>query len=274
MKEVNYKKLAKFVIPLILALISIFVISKYATKPEFHINSIQALDEKKMTVMELTAASTAASTAITLLPGDTATPIAEKLADLSSYFLIVICAIYLEKYLLIITGYATFVVLIPLACIIYSINVFKESDSLKYLAKKLAIFGLAIVLIIPASIKVSTLIETIYQDSIEATINSAKDATKAIENDIDTSTNDVETEEKDNLFSDIFSNVKNSVSSVTSNTVSNAKNMLNRFVDALAVMLVTSCFIPILVLLFFVWLIKIMLGIEIPVSNKIKPYKL
>ena len=29
-------------------------------------------------------------------------------------------------------------------------------------------------------------------------------------------------------------------------------------------MLVTSCLIPILVLLFFVWLIKLMLGIELP----------
>ena len=33
---------------------------------------------------------------------------------------------------------------------------------------------------------------------------------------------------------------------------------------ALAVMLVTSCLIPILVLLFFVWLVKFIWGIDLP----------
>ncbi len=84
----------------ILALASIFGVAKLTTDPAFYQKSIAALEEKQETVLELTAASTAASAAITLLPGDTATPIADKLADLSGYFLIVLCAIFLEKYLL------------------------------------------------------------------------------------------------------------------------------------------------------------------------------
>ena len=82
---------------LILALASIFGVAKITTDPAFYQKSIAALEEKQETVLELTAASTAASAAITLLPGDTATPIADKLADLSGYFLIVLCAIFLEK---------------------------------------------------------------------------------------------------------------------------------------------------------------------------------
>ena len=73
----------------ILALASIFGVAKLTTDPAFYQKSIAALEEKQETVLELTAASTAASAAITLLPGDTATPIADKLADLSGYFLIV-----------------------------------------------------------------------------------------------------------------------------------------------------------------------------------------
>lgn len=38
-----------------------------------------ALEEKQTTVLELSAASAAASAAITLIPGDVATPIADKL---------------------------------------------------------------------------------------------------------------------------------------------------------------------------------------------------
>ena len=114
------KRIIKIIIPLIIALLSVFVFARFTTSTEYHAKTIQSLDEKKTTVMELTAASTAASAAITLIPGDTGTPIAEKLADLSSYFLIVLCELFLEKYLLTITGYATFMVLIPIACVLYS----------------------------------------------------------------------------------------------------------------------------------------------------------
>lgn len=53
----------------ILALASIFGVAKLTTDPAFYQKSIAALEEKQETVLELTAASTAASAAITLLPG-------------------------------------------------------------------------------------------------------------------------------------------------------------------------------------------------------------
>ena len=71
---------------LILALASIFGVAKITTDPAFYQKSIAALEEKQETVLELTAASTAASAAITLLPGDTATPIADKLRISAAIF--------------------------------------------------------------------------------------------------------------------------------------------------------------------------------------------
>ena len=245
------KKALKVVLPIILALISIFVVSKYAASPEFHSKTIASLDDKKTTVMELTAASTAASAAITLIPGDTATPIAEKLADLSTYFLLVLCAIYLEKYLVTITGYATFVILIPAACLLFSINVFWKNDMCKYLIRKLAVFGLAIVLVIPASVKVSDLIEKTYDSSIQATIESAKQTTEEI---------DEEKDEKKGFWA--------SITDSASEAVEKVENILNNFVEALAVLIVTSCVIPIIVLVFFVWLIKMVLGINVNLPMK------
>ena len=175
------KRTVKAVILIIVALVSIFVLSRFATSTEFHAKSIAALDEKRTTVMELTAASTAASAAITLIPGDAVTPIAEKLADLSSNFLLVICAIWLEKYLLTITGYATFVVLIPLACVLGAINAFLQNDKWRELIRKLVVLGLAIVLVVPVSVKVSDMIEATYQSSIETTIDSAREAADGAE---------------------------------------------------------------------------------------------
>ncbi len=264
MENNNINKFVKAVIPLIIALVSIFVLSKIAASPEFHANTIQSLDEKKETVMELTAASTAASAAITLIPGDTATPIAEKLADLSTYFLLVICAIFLEKYLITITGYVTFVILIPLACIVCSLNVFIKNNMWLRLAKKLLLFGITAILVIPASVTISDLIEATYRSSIDETIESAKQITE----DIQESTKNTDAQSDEGVISGFFSKITDGVSKVTSNAISTIKNVLNNLLEALAVMIVTSCVIPIVVLMFFVWLIKLVFDINISSFKK------
>lgn len=249
MREERTKKILAIIIPLIAALISVFFVSRFATSTDFHAKTIQALDEKKTTVMELTAAAAATSTAITFIPGDAATPLAEKIADLSSYFLLVTCAIYLEKYLVTITGYAAFMLLIPIGCVLLSLSVCLKKSAWKYLASKLIIFGLAIFLVVPASVKVSDIIENTYQSSIDKTIEDAKQTTEAI---------DESTEEDENGLSGIISKVTGSVSEVTAKV----KNVLNNFIEALAVLIVTSCVIPIAVMLFFVWIVKSLLGVN------------
>lgn len=262
MKYFEKRTLLLAIIPLILALLSATVVSKVASSTEFHQASLEALDENQTTVMELAAASTAASAAITLIPGDVATPIAEKLADLSSYFLLVLCAIYLEKYLLTVTGYAAFHILIPIACVCGSLFVFLRWNILREIAKRLAIFSIAIFLVIPASLKISALIEETYSASIEQTLETAKQATTEIERSADGE----ETEQ--GLLSGWLSKVTDGISDVATGVSEKVGDLLNNLIEALAVMLVTSCVIPILVLLFFVWIIKILIGIEIPINYR------
>lgn len=266
--EKKHIRLMIILLPLVFALLSFFVVARYASSPEFHQKTIQSLDDKKTTVMELTAASTAASAAISLIPGDGGTPIAEKLADLSSYFLVVICAIYLEKYLVTITGYAAFSILIPLACVLFSAYFLWKRDGFRILAEKLLLFGIAVYLVIPASVKVADMIDATYQSSIESTIDSAKQATDEIEADTEENTNgtvssdgskSTESTSKKGLLSGIVSKVEETVTGATKNV----ETVLNRFIEALAVMLVTSCLIPILVLVFFVWLVKMLLGVDL-----------
>lgn len=262
MRENNKIKVLMVVVPLIIAFFSVFVVSGIASSVEFHAGSITALEEKQTTVLELTAASTAASAAITLLPGDTATPIAEKLADLSSGFLVVLCAIYLEKYLLTLTGFAAFNFLIPISCVLYAANVFLKRDGIRTIAKKLLIFGIAIVLVIPVSVQVSNLIEDTYQASIEATIESAKQTTDEVEN----STEDLTGESEKGFLEGLISKITDGISNVASGISEKVGDMINSFIEALAVLLVTSCVIPILVMLLFVWLVKITFSVSLPVS--------
>ena len=291
----NKQKCITAVILLLVAILSITVIGKYASAPENHQKTIASLDEKKQTVMELTAASTVTSALITLLPGDTATPIAEKMADVGGYLLVVLCAIYLEKYLVTITGYVAFTYLIPAACVLWILNLFFVNATVRKLAAKLSVFGIAIFLVVPASVKISDLIGDTYQAQIEATIEDAKSTQNILENsDMVNDTNETEdngtgatgtatgnAQEKENSNSgsvtnifdwakDAFSSAKDSVANVVENVtisteelVQKVENSLNHFIEAVAVMIITSCVIPMLVLLLFFWMVKIVLDVDL-----------
>lgn len=281
MENEKQKKILFALIPIVIALLSFFVIARFTSSTEFNAKTIQSLDDKKTTVMELAAASTAASAAITLIPGDVGTPIANKLADLSSYFLIVLCAIYLEKYLVTITGYAAFKILVPIACVFFSGYLLWRKEILRVVAQKFLLFGLAVYLVIPASVKVVDMIETTYASSIESTIETAKQTTDEIESETgesgqvdDKSSNeksqsDSDSDSKENaggFFSGLFNKVQEGVSTATANV----ENVLNNFIEALAILLVTSCLIPILVLIFFVWLVKMLLGLNIDIPTSVR----
>ena len=281
MENEKQKKILFALIPIVIALLSFFVIARFTSSTEFNAKTIQSLDDKKTTVMELAAASTAASAAITLIPGDVGTPIANKLADLSSYFLIVLCAIYLEKYLVTITGYAAFKILVPIACVFFSGYLLWRKEILRVVAQKFLLFGLAVYLVIPASVKVADMIETTYASSIESTIETAKQTTDEIESETgesgqvdDKSSNeksqsDSDSDSKENaggFFSGLFNKVQEGVSTATANV----ENVLNNFIEELAILLVTSCLIPILVLIFFVWLVKMLLGLNIDIPTSVR----
>ena len=281
MENEKQKKIIFALIPIVIALLSFFVIARFTSSTEFNAKTIQSLDDKKTTVMELATASAAASAAITLIPGDVGTPIANKLADLSSYFLIVLCAIYLEKYLVTITGYAAFKILVPIACVFFSGYLLWRKEILRVVAQKFLLFGLAVYLVIPASVKVANMIETTYASSIESTIETAKQTTDEIESETgesgqvgDKSSNeksqsDSDSDSKENaggFFSGLFNKVQEGVSTATANV----ENVLNNFIEALAILLVTSCLIPILVLIFFVWLVKMLLGLNIDIPTSVR----
>ena len=156
----NKKKCIYIVIWLLIGLLSFTVLGKYASAPESHQATIASLDEKKATVLELTAATTATSALITLLPGDIGTPIAEKVADLSGYLLIVLCAVFLEKYLVTLTGYAAFKLFIPAACVLFAGNLILKNRSIGRLARRLLAFGICIFLVVPAS-------QAVYKEALK-----------------------------------------------------------------------------------------------------------
>ena len=297
----QYKRYIYVVILLIVALLSFFPIAKMASDPARYAKTIAALDEKKKTVMELTAASTASSAAITLIPGDVATPLADKLADISGYFVIVICALYLEKYLLTILGLVAFRFMIPAACVILSVGILQKRPKKKKktikLAAKVALFGLTMFAVVPASVKVSDMISATYQDSIDNTLEQAKKSAEELEaeqnsaENADSGQKDAasdgtaaavgekavtageaaadKAEESQSWWESIVNGAKNiagDAKSAAAGLLDEFQQTLNHLIEALAVMIVTSCLIPILVILFFVWIIRTLLSVDINIQ--------
>lgn len=285
--ELTYekKKWIGIVVLLIIAILSFSVGAKYASAPEHHKATIAALDEKKDTVLELTVAATATSALITLLPGDVGTPIAEKVADLSGYLLIVLCAVFLEKYLVTLTGYAAFKLFIPAACLLFAGNLIFQNRSISRLARRLLAFGICIFLVVPSSVKLSDLIDDTYHAQIEMTLEEAKGTQKILESESGEETgmqqNEIGSEAGTSENSgtgvaglwekakDALGSAKETVTSAVENVTLSSEELLqkiehslSRFVEAIAVMLITSCVIPILVLLVFFWLIKVLLDLD------------
>ena len=198
----------------VVLLLSAIPLGNIFSTPETYSATIQSLDEKRETVLALTASSTAVSAAVSALPGDAGTPIADKLMDVSADFMIVLAAIYLEEFLLTTMGLAAFRILIPLGCLlaIGALLLYRRSGacaSLARIAAKVALLGVVLVVTVPASVLVTGNIEAMCDESI------------------------------------------------------------NGFIASLAVMIVTSCVIPLLVLVFFLWVVKLVLGINVEAPMRV-----
>lgn len=243
----------------VLAIVCAFPLRGVFSTPDVYRGTIETLDAKKDTVLALTAASAATSAAISAVPGDAGTPIAEKLMDLSSDFLIVLAAIYLEKYLLTTMGFASFGILFPVACALMIAAILAHrrlgtSGVLSRLARKLALLGIVLVITVPASVMLTNQIEATFEESIDQTVAQAEDmaadAQKA-------------EGEGDGGILELLAGIGESVGSGLNAAITGAQEMVNNFIESLAVMLVTSCIIPILVLLFFLWAANLILGINV-----------
>ena len=250
--EKTMRKLLIAALLVLLAVVSALVIADWAMSPNTHTRDIASIDEKTATVLRLTAATTLSSAGISAIPGDAATPIAEKLADFTEYFLLILCVLYAEKFLISILGGGFFRILLPIALALCAGSLFWKPQLLRRLAGKLALIGLALYLVIPFSLRVSDAIYNAYQSTLDSTISAAEE--------LNGETSQLaEAGEDKGLLASVLDRISETAESLGRK----AANILNRFIEALAVMIVTSCVIPILVLLFFLWVIKQLTGLDL-----------
>ena len=233
----SLKKYTLVAVVLLAAVISFTVIAPMAADPANHVSSIEKTQNKISAVMTLSGGAAGTSATLSVLPGDMCTPLAEQLAELASYFLIILSALYLEKFLITISGYITFSVLIPLALIIVAAVIISGNRKFLSLAGKIVIIGFIIYLIVPASIVLSDKIYQTQEDTVSQTI-----------------------EEYNNLdiSGDSDSGIIGEITTITSNTIDKVTNFISDLMESLAVMIVTACIVPALVFVFLVWMMKVM----------------
>ena len=240
----------------LIGIISFFIVAGFASSEESFPGTYAALDQKRTTVTELMGVTAASSTAISLLPGDAGTPVAEQLADLSGYFMFILGAICLEKWMVTITGTLAFKILIPIACAILIAATLFAGETWRSVGIKLICFALMMFAIVPASVVVSEKIDASYEASMQQMIEDTKNDTKQLQK----ATGNTE---DDGVLEKFAKKVKGGVSG----QLDKFENTLNRLTESIAVLIVTSCAIPIAVMMFFIWLIKLLTGVSIQIPN-------
>ena len=240
-------KAAKIVFWIALAALSLTLLRRQLVSVDTYRTIIDSLDEKRATVFSLITASTAVSAAITLIPGDVGTPIAQQIAQLSEYFIVVLGALYLEKYILTILGFVSSVILVPAASALSVAHELRPGSGWKRrLAVTLLVVGIAGVLIVPASVGVSNSIDRTFHESIHDPMDAVIESSEEI---------GAEVQREQNLWGAI-TNAAQSVTGSASAAVEKAKASVNHLIESIVIMLVTDCVIPIAVVLFFVWAVR------------------
>lgn len=250
----------KTAVLILAALVFIFPVTQLLAKPDAYSPTFHSIDTKTETVLALTAAATAASTAISAIPDDFGTPIANQIAEYTDYLLIIFSILLAEKYLLTVIALFTFRLFVPAALVSFIPSIRRNYAFIPQIAMKIATIGLALWIVIPTSMFISDLVYDTYKVSFDETIASVSLLEEAEE---------AESEEE-NVFSSMWGKVTDTVSSIT-DTVTHIPDKVtaiaNNFIQSVAVMIVTTCIIPMLVLIFALSVVKIIFGVTIPMPQ-------
>lgn len=255
-------KILRTIVAIAIALASFFVVAPTLSSPEFHAETIATLDEKKANVVGLAAVAAAASAGVELIPNDVGNSLAAELADLSSDFGIILVAILLEKYLLTVLALVSFRALVPVACILYALGVWRPSCNAKAFpaALKMALLAIVLVLVVPASAWVSQVIDNTFETSAiiaeASNIEQIQDAEAALQEE--------SIEEKGwwESFTGFVGDAVDTVTGAVTGAADWATAALGNLLEAFAVMVITSCVVPILVIVLALWAVNLILGVD------------
>lgn len=245
--KINYKRLAGVLALVLLALFSGLFLGDADSHLALHTE--QMIEERIDDALTLSTASAISSVVVTLLPEDIATPVAEKMADLTQYFIVALLFLYTEKFLMAILGIGVFKIMIPAACLILAVLLYKKNDEIRTLTLRATAFALILFIAVPLSTRISDIIYSRYAVNIDEVVNSATTITAS--------------EEEEDETKGILDIISEKISGATANFTNKVGALLHAFLDILAVAIVSSCVIPLLVLAFLIWILNKLFGLKV-----------
>lgn len=254
------------------------------------------LDSMRDNVLKLTAISTMSSTMLTLLPGDVATPLAENLADISDYLIIVFASLWLQKYLFFSLSGVALKVLIPTGILLrvcpqllaYIKVPSLQIQRLRKMGTRIVSFGTVLLLVVPITLALTKQLEDNYQATIDRTVQQSEQVQKSVQEKqqqkSETSEKKDENQEEDKpndflgqvgaLVTEGVDNVVDATSGVVEATTKTMGELsgsvtdlpdkmmvtLDNLIESLALMLVVNCIAPIFIFIFLMRLAKMLFG--------------
>jgi hypothetical protein len=248
--------LRNILVLVLIGALSFYFLNAAIPKSEFVKDSIESVEDSKDTVMRFAAATLSASVAITLLPDDVATPLADSLADMNIYFVAILMLLFFEK-ILVVYGFKLAAIMIPVACAIYALSVILKRDTLKSLAVRLSVLVLAVALVVPCSTHITNYVAADLTQYVEATITSTEDGADKVNEAMDVG------EDEKTIFEKLSESFKTAINDV-SDLMLHFQNSIRKCMNSIAILLMTNCLMPILNFFLLKWILKETFSVAIP----------
>ena len=261
MLSVKHAKLAIRILALCLvAAISFCFVTEVIPETEFVKESYESVEASSETVMKFSAATLSASLAISALPDDFATPLAENLADMNVYFIAILVVLFLEKLLILYGIKLAFSIAIPLACVAGILFVTIKQGAWKTLAIRLCAFGLAVAFVVPCSTHITKYVASDLTAYVENTISETESGADKLNQAMEGGTEEQTVFEK---LSDLFQTAIRDISDL----MLHFQNTIRRCMNSVAILILTNCIIPLLTFFFLKWILKESFQIALPIPT-------
>jgi len=247
----------KILLLFLIAALSFFAVTAWLPESEFVMDSIESVENSSNTVMRFSAATLATSVAISALPDDFATPLAESLADMNIYFVAILVVLFLEKILIQYGIKLAFAIVIPLACLTGAIALGMKKDLLKNLAIRLGVLGLAVALVVPCSTHITNVVAADLTAYVDNTIEETTDGADKLHEAMEGGAAEKTIFEK---LSDLFQTAIHDISDL----MMHFQNNIRRCMNSIAILILTNCLMPLLTFFIIKWILKETFQIVIP----------
>lgn len=239
------------------AALSFFAAASLLPRTNFVKNSLQSVEDSSDTVMELSAATLSASLAISALPDDFATPLAESLSDMNVYFIAILVVLFLEKLLIQYGIRAAFMVLIPLACLTGILFILTGRTVLRRLAARICVLGLAVALVVPCSTHLTGIVAADLNDYVDETIQETEKSAGKLNEAMEDGGGDRTIFEK---LSELFQTAIRGVSDL----MTHFRDTIRKCMNSIAILVLTNCVMPLLTIFLLKWILGELFRVAFP----------